>query len=182
MAGPGQSHARSEFGIFAGGRLVRGRKPAPAALRLMKGRAEGRDSGGRQVVSLPFRRVPPTKPVGMTRMASAHWDFLVGELERNNILTPLHSGPLQMMCETYSRWKQAEAIVTKEGVTVRHFVKELLDGTQIYSVRKHPVVTVAEAARRDYMRMAVEFGLTPSAEGRVKAGEAPAGDEDNPFE
>lgn len=156
--------------------MTRGRRAAPAALRLVKGRSEGTDSGGRKVLVPKFRRVAPAKPRAMSTLASTHWDFLVRQLTEQEILTPAHGGPLEILCETWARWKEAEGQVRELGVTIQ---STLSDGR--VELRKNPAVTVSEGARRDYLRMAGEFGLTPSAENRVGKAEANGG-EVSPFE
>ena len=74
------------------------------------------------------------------------------------------------MCETWARWKTAQAIIENDGLTV----------TTSQGVGRHPAVAIAEAASRDYRSWAAEFGLTPAAESKL-ATKGPSGDDDNPF-
>lgn len=148
-----------------------GRKSAPLKLKLLKGRGEGRDSGGRKLVEAPrFLRLPPTKPADLSDLASDHWDLIVDELQRLEILKPIDAGSLVMLCEIWARWKTAQSIIEKEGLTI-----ETSQG-----VGRHPAVAIAEVAERSYRSAAAEFGLSPASESKL-ASKGPSGDDDNPF-
>lgn len=148
-----------------------GRKSAPAKLKLLNGVAPGRDSGGRRVAEPPrFARYAPAKPDDLSSEASRHWDEIVPELARLELINPSNAGALIMLCETWSRWKEAQAILFEEGV---------LGHNSQGSVR-HPAVAVIEAASKEYRAWSAEFGLTPSSETRLGAKE-PKGDGANPF-
>jgi len=149
-----------------------GRKSAPLKLRLLKGRGEGRDSGGRKLIEAPrFTRLPPDKPADLSELASAHWDLVVDELQRLEILKPIDAGSLTILCETWARWKTAQQLIEAEGLTI-----ETSQG-----VGRHPAVAIAEVASRDYRSWAAEFGLTPAAEAKVGS-KGPSGGDDNPFQ
>jgi len=148
-----------------------GRKSAPLKLRLLKGRRDGVDSGGRKLIEAPrFIRMAPDKPADLSPMASEHWDLIVDELQRLELLKPIDAGSLVMLCEIWARWKTAVAIIEKEGLTI-----ETSQG-----VGRHPAVAIAEAAERSYRSAAAEFGLTPASESKL-ATKGPSGDDDNPF-
>lgn len=143
----------------------------PAKLKLLEGRSAGRDSGGRAVRPTPgFRRVPPAKPAGMSPVGSAHWDELVVELSRLELLSPVQGGSLEMLCESYSCWHAARAIRMAEGVL----------GSNSQGRVRHPAALAESSALKDYHRLALEFGCTPSAESRVGF-DGGDGGEDNPF-
>lgn len=149
-----------------------GRKSAPLNLKVLKGRRRGTDSGGRKLVDAPrFVRLPPTKPSDLSELASEHWDLVVDELQRLELLKPIDAGMLTILCETWSRWKAADAIVQKEGVTI---VTSQGRGA-------HPAVGIAERAGREYRALAAEFGLSPAAEAKI-ASKGPSGEDDNPFQ
>lgn len=146
-------------------------KPMPAKLRLIGGRGPGRDSGGRKVEAPPaFTRYAPERPDDLSAEAAKHWDEIVPELARLELLTPSHAGGLEIMCETWSRWREAQELVREEGVL----------GENSQGRVRHPAVAVVEAASREYRAWAGEFGLTLATEGRLNLKEAQRGDE-NPF-
>lgn len=143
----------------------------PAKLKLVEGRSPGHDSGGRPVKEPPaFKRLPPAKPRGMSRVAAKHWDQVIGELARLELVKPIDAGALEMLCEAYARWHEAREIRKSETIL----------GKNSQGVVRHPAVAVEEAAAKEYHRWAREFGMTPSAESSLAAPEASDGDA-NPF-
>jgi P27 family predicted phage terminase small subunit len=154
-------------------------KPRPAALRLLNGRHEGVDSGGRKVEAPPeFRRLLPRPPMELSPLAAEHWALIVEELARLELTKPIDAGALAAACETWSRFAQAQAAINREGL----FVKIAMTRGEVTwtEERVHPGVKVVEVAGREYRAWCSEFGLTPSAEGRLVPRKESGGDE-NPF-
>lgn len=147
-----------------------GRKPRPAPLRLLNGRHAGVDSGGRKVEEAPaFRRLLPLKPMELSPEAAEHWDLIVEELARLEITKPLDAGALAAVCEAWARFARAQRLLS-----------QLTDEQLYVDGKRHPVFVTVEAASKEYRAWAGEFGLTPSAEGRLAPRKEPDGDE-NPF-
>lgn len=147
-----------------------GRKPRPTNLRLLNGRHAGVDSGGRKVEPGPeFRRLPPLKPMELSPEADEHWDLVVEELGRLELTKPLDAGALASACEAWGRFARAQRLLNG-----------LLDEQLYEAGKRHPAFVTVEAASREYRAWASEFGLTPSAEGRI-APRKESGGEDNPF-
>jgi len=146
-------------------------KPLPAALRLMNGRGNGRDSGGRLVApGLGWIRLPPTPPDWLVGEGRALWDRVVAELAPYNILRPVDGPALACYCLAWQRLVEARAIVRREGMLI-----ETEHGS-----RRHPAIQIAEAASKELRIWSAEFGLTPAGKLRLAA---PPGqdDDDNPF-
>jgi P27 family predicted phage terminase small subunit len=144
-------------------------KPRPAALKLIEGRGNGRDSGGRVVPEAPkFKRLPPAAPEWLPHAAKAEWDRVVPELARLDLTKPADRASLTAYCLAWDRLVQAQALINKEGVL----------GVNSQGVVRHPAVAVAEAASKELRSWAAEFGLTPSAEARLSTIEAGDGDND----
>lgn len=150
-----------------------GRPPAPAALRLLKGTRDGRDSGGRKVKEAPaFRRVAPNPPTWLSPEASAEWRRVLPGLQRLDMLKPEDRAVLAAYCETWSTFVTATRIVAVEGLTI-----EAKQGTL-----PHPAVGIARNAGRELRAFAGQFGLSPVAEGGLAMdGDAGDADENNPF-
>jgi P27 family predicted phage terminase small subunit len=147
-----------------------GRKSAPATLKLIGGRGDGKDSGGREVKPPPgFIRLPPTKPEYMSSAASAMWDQIVEELQRLQVTKPLDGAALEMACETYARWQAARDMRVSSGLLARNSQGEVTA----------PWVGIEERASKEFRAWCSEFGLTPAAESKIGGG----GDDgaDNPF-
>jgi P27 family predicted phage terminase small subunit len=155
---------------------ARGRKPRPANLRLVEGRAPGRDSGGRKVATPPaFNRVPPERPDHLSPIAAQLWDRIVLQLPSLGLLKELDGPSLEMLCETYARWREA--------VALRHRVAEASPGTggllgkNSQGTVVAPYISVEVQASKEFRGWCSEYGLTPSAEMRLAT---PGADPDDP--
>jgi P27 family predicted phage terminase small subunit len=154
---------------------ARGPAPRPAALKLLNGTGEGRDSGGRIVEAPPsFVREAPQPPSWLSREARAEWRRVVPSLEALDILKPQDRAALSVYCECWSTFVAAVRQYRAEGMTLTN-----PDSGRIHT---HPAVSIANAAARQFLRYAQEFGLTASAEHRLNSANlAPGDDENNPF-
>ena len=147
------------------------RATAPATLRLIAGRGNGKDSGGRDVAKPPaFKRLPPEAPEWLPPEAAAEWARVVPELARLELLKPVDRAALTAYCLTWDRLVQAQRLVTEAGVL----------GTNSQGTVRHPAVAVVEAASKELRAWAGEFGFTPSAENKLSPREADD-DEADPF-
>lgn len=146
-------------------------KPKPPALKLIEGRGNGRDSGGRKVAEAPaFRRIPPAAPEWLPDEARAEWERVVPELARLELVRPVDRAALVAYCLAWSRMVEAQRLIEDEGLL----------GTNSQGRVRHPAVAVLEAASKDLRSWATEFGLTPSAEGRLSV-RGSDDDEEDPF-
>ncbi|MFD3431146.1 phage terminase small subunit P27 family [Nocardia fluminea] len=159
-----------------------GRTAAPPDLRLVGGRSEGRDSGGRKVAPAPeFRRIPPKPPTWLSREAKAEWRRVLPGLARLALVKEEDRAALAVYCETWSTYVAAMADVRKTGLTVEN-VTVYKDGTESRRTVKNPSIVIAETAATQLRGMAQEFGLTPAAEGKLGHLTQGRGDDgDNPF-
>lgn len=145
--------------------------PTPAKLKLLEGRGHGRDSGGRLVQEPPaFKRLPPAKPDDLSEDAAQLWDQFVAELSRLSLVKPLDGAALEILCETYARWKRAK----------RERIDLITKGAHGGRVAD-PLVGIEERASKDFRAWCAEFGLTPAAEAKLSTPDADGGDDANPF-
>ena len=157
-----------------------GRTPQPVALKLLKGRTEGRDSGGRAVAPAPaFRRIAPKPPTWLSREAAAEWRRVVPGLQRLDLLKEEDRAMLSTYCETWAMFVDATRTVHREGMTCE-VVTVRKDGSESRRTVTHPAVGIARAAGRELRAFAQQFGLTPSSEQALARG-ADDGEDDNPF-
>lgn len=146
-------------------------KPKPSHLKLIEGRGNGRDSGGRKVATPPkFKRLPPTAPEWLPVEAAAEWERVVPELARLELLKPVDRAALTAYCLTWDRLVEAQRLVTADGVL----------GSNSQGTVRHPAVAVVEAASKELRAWAGEFGFTPSAENKLAVKES-GDDEEDPF-
>jgi P27 family predicted phage terminase small subunit len=158
------------------------RTAQPAALKLLKGVREGRDSGGRKVGAGPnFRRIAPRPPSWLSREAAAEWRRVVPGLVRVSLLKEEDRAALAAYCETWSTYVTARREVAARGQLI---VKQVTtkDGRHYEQEVANPSVAIARNEGKELRAWATHFGLTPSAEGSLSwaAADDHAGD-DNPF-
>ena len=153
---------------------ARGPARRPTALLLLNGTGDGRDSGGRVVTPPPaFKRLAPSPPTWLSREARAEWRRVVPGLQRLDIVKPEDRAALATYCETWARFVDATRQVQRDGMTLVN-----PDSGRTYV---HPCVQIANAAARQFLRYAQEFGLTASAEHRLNSANLAADDDNNPF-
>jgi P27 family predicted phage terminase small subunit len=149
-----------------------GRTAQPAALKLIKGRGDGKDTAGRPVNLGPaFKRVPPNPPSWLSREAAAEWKRVVPGLSRLDLLKPEDRASLAAYCEAWATFVQATRTVQEEGQVIEARQGKL----------PHPCVGIARAAGREMRSWAAHFGLTPSTEQALARGADDGDEDDNPF-
>ena len=77
------------------------------------------------------------------------------------------------LCETAASYAVAVQEVWDQG--------EVLVNLKTGCAHKNPLLTAAEAARRDLLKLASQFGLTPASEIALARPVQPADDDDDPF-
>lgn len=100
----------------------------------------------------------PEPPSFLDAYAREEWQRLAPDLHTDGRLTVRDSGAFAAYCSSYSRWRKAEEECANEGLTI---------ATKNGNIIQNPKVGIANAARRDMVRIAAEFGLTPSASARL---------------
>jgi P27 family predicted phage terminase small subunit len=149
-----------------------GRTAQPAALKLIKGRGDGKDTAGRPVNQGPaFKRLPPNPPSWLSREAAAEWKRVVPGLSRLDLLKPEDRAGLAAYCEAWATFVQATRTVQDEGQVIEARQGKLA----------HPCVGIARNAGREMRSWAAHFGLTPSTEQALARGADDGDEEDNPF-
>lgn len=183
---------------------ARGPAPAPVALRLLTGRSPGRDSGGREVeLPPPFDKDAPDPPEWLQGYGLEVWHRVLPELDRLQLVKVGDGEQFAVYCDQVARYAEATTDVRVHGmilemaaVTPEHYDPDYVcpDGSRGGFVKKtyvkrtaNPSVAIARAAADAIVRLAREFGLTPSSEanlagldGAPKSGGAADGDS-NPF-
>ena len=134
-----------------------GRKRTPTQIRILEGNRS-------------FRPLPqdepdhiaeiPAPPDHLTAKAKKHWDTLTKQLEGADMLTRIDGAGLEMLCEAYTNWIEANASLRKEGL----IVNDPRNGIP----RVNPYAQVVDKYFQQLRQMLVEFGMTPSARARVK--------------
>lgn len=138
---------------------MRGRKPAPSALKLLRGNPGKRklSTDEPKPAQLPADLPPPT---WLDVEAQAEWQRLAPMLERLGVLTETDVGALTAYCEAWATWKNATQKLREFGLVIKH-----------PTVGKLPVVSpyvkIADNALTQMRGLLVEFGMTPSSRSRI---------------
>jgi P27 family predicted phage terminase small subunit len=148
----------------------RGPAPQPPQLKILRG-----NPGHRPIEdNIPKPRpVPPERPAWLTGEARREWDRIVPELDRLGLLTVVDRAALAGYCQSYSRWVQAERVLKREGMTF---------ATLTGYIQQRPEVAIAQKYLQLVKAFCAEFGLTPSARGRMTIPGQDDEEEDNPFD
>ena len=146
---------------------MRGRKPTPTKLKLLKGnpgKRPIRDDEPQPDVEIPE---PPEE---LSADAQAEWERVTPMLYELGLLSQIDRAALTAYCVAWGRWMEAEAALKKHGVVVKS-----PNGFPVQS----PFLAVANRAMKQVKEFLAEFGVSPSSRTRVSASKKPA--EGNPF-
>lgn len=134
---------------------MRGRKPTPTALKLI------RNNPGKRPLNDAEPTPPPLDmelaPDWLSAAAKEHWPVIAQQLRDAGLLTVLDVSALALYCETFARWKHATEQVARYGPVVK--------GAAGYPI-KSPYLSIANRAQEQLMRLLIEFGMTPSSRSR----------------
>lgn len=145
--------------------MTTGRKPKPTVLKLVTG------NPGRRKLNAAEAKLPPARPKPpewLNDIAQAEWDRIIGELYEGGLMTNVDTYALCAYCMAVARWRMAEQALKRMGdqdPTNHAFMVRTSKGTAI----QNPLVGIANQARDAMVRLAAEFGMTPSARSRVTA-------------
>lgn len=144
---------------------MRGRKPNPTALKVLRGNPGRRPLNMREPA--PPRVVDLAPPVELKGAAAAEWTRTAPELQRLGLLTTIDRQALIAYCVTWARWLEAEDQIREHGMVLKG-----RKGAPILS----PYVGIAARTMQQLKVWLEQFGMTPSARSRVKTdpGDKPA--------
>lgn len=153
---------------------MKGRKPLPRHLKLVKG------NPGRRPVP-PEKIAPkvslPNAPDHLSDEAKAEWHRVIGGLFALKLMTDLDVAALSAYCAAYATWKMATTSLgtfAKIDPINRGLVIRTSNGNMI----QNPLVGIANKAATDMVKFAAEFGMTPSARARIEQGGFPDATQD----
>ena len=147
---------------------MRGRKPLPSKIILLK--------GGTKHTHRPLRKNEPKPPATIPKCpehldkeAQAEWKRMAKELKPLGILTQLDKAIFAVYCQAFSTWAQATRKITEMGmvrVTKNGFTEQ------------NPFLPIANKAKEQMMKALIEMGMTPSSRARVKVTSPPKEEDD----
>lgn len=150
------------------------RTAEPVQLRLLKGRGNGTDSGGRKLPEpLGVERKAPTAPPGLSLEAKKEWKRVVPLLKAQECIKELDRATLATYCESWAEWVAANAELQTHGrLTIEAAQGEI----------PHPAVRIRREAAREIRALSALFGLSPAHEQVLAGGKGKSDDdESSPF-
>jgi P27 family predicted phage terminase small subunit len=150
-----------------------GRTPEPIPLKILKGRSATKDVAGRPIPIPPaFERGIPDCPAWLSPGAKEVWETYGPMLADIAVIKVADGLVFAALCETAASYSAAVQGVWQKG--------EVLVNPKTGCAHRNPLVTVVEADRRDLLKLASQFGLTPVSEVALAKPAAPESDDD-PF-
>lgn len=135
-----------------------GRVPKPTELKRLQGTLRKHRTNRREPKPPATR---PKIPRELSREAKRFWRHLVAELESMRVLTHPDGAMLGLIAEAWAEWRQADALVRRDGMVYEATTKS---GRLLQA---HPAVRQRADAWRRVHKGLVEFGLTPAARTRI---------------
>ena len=140
----------------------RGAKPKPAALRLVK---DGERPAGALPATLEGARIP-SPPVWLVPEAKVEWARLGPRLRDAGLLSAIDRTAFAAYCQAYGTWAAAEKALAELRKVDNDPMAGHVTKTKGGGLTYHPLAVVASKARAEAVKIAAEFGLTPSSRAR----------------
>lgn len=155
----------------------------PTALKILQGNPGKKPLNRNEPKPRLAKRQPPP-PSFLTGVAAKYWKDATGELLAIGLLSPLDYGALSMMCIAFAQSVDSYGSLKKLG-NLDPLGRGLVLNAQNGNTVVNPLVGINQRAIGLFLRIATEFGMTPSARSRIEAhnltgtARAPEEDEDD---
>lgn len=133
-------------------------RPKPTKLRIIQGNPGKRPLNENE--PQPKLGIPPC-PNFLTKPARAEWKRITPLLAEVGLLTHIDRAALAAYCQAWGRWVETEQLLRKTGTLVK--------SPNGYPM-PHPLLAIANKAMMQMRSLLLEFGMSPSARSRMKAG------------
>lgn len=152
---------------------LRGRPKTAPMLRLVNGRGNQTDSGGRkiEISDHPADRKCPNPPEWLQGYALTVWKYTTKKLD--GLLKEADRDMLASYCVAVSTMREAYREIRKDGLCVP---------TERGGIKPNPAFGILTQSQNTVRAFAHEFGMSPASEANVEGiGASDGGDDDNPF-
>ena len=139
---------------------MKGRKPKPTELKLIEGNPGKRPLPENEPKPEP---IAPKCPTWLHKDAKKEWKRIAPQLERLGLLTQVDMAALAGYCESWAQYKRSIEFIHKHGEV--YPIKD--DEGRVKYLQQVPQVSIANKALQQVRAFCAEFGLTPSARGRM---------------
>lgn len=142
----------------------RGPRPAPTALKVVRGEWKGRVNDSEPIPGTGA--VEP--PEWLCDEALAVWDGLAGDLERTGVLTSWDVESFARWCDAVVRHREAARMLDEQSAVVKEPIVNR-DGDVVgYRLKRNPWGLVWKQTDDIIARVGARFGLTPSDRSELK--------------
>ena len=117
----------------------------------------------------------PKPPEYIKGEARKLWLNLGPKLHECGLLTSADITAFSLLCEAYQIYKDARDIVEREGMVIT-----VKDSKGITVQKVHPAYRIESQWQKNFLSMAIEFGLTPASRGRINV-KPLTPEKENPF-
>ncbi len=145
-----------------------GRPPKPTRLKILQGNPGRRPLNKNEPRPQPLDL--PKPPEHMHQMGKELWNEVVPELCRVRLLTRLDLPLLELFCESYAKFRQADEFIREHG---EQFAVTNQRG-EIQVVRENPAVSIRRNCVAAMNKIGQELGLSPASRSRFVVPEVPA--------
>lgn len=139
----------------------RGPKPTPKAVKRRRGTYRGDRDGG----TPEPEREKPRRPTWLGDEAGKLWPAIAAELDAMGVLARVDQTTLALLCQALADYLAARAVVDEAAAEgeVRFCAT-----TDKGNIIQHPAVGVMNKSWERVVKLAREFGMTPSARAGLK--------------
>jgi len=139
--------------------MGKGRKPKPTKVLKLHGTFQ---KCRRSAKEPEYKISIPDCPDWLGENAKKEWLRIIAELKKSGIIAKIYQVPLALYCQAYDDYLVALARIRLKKIGLFYISDK---GNRIQS----PEVNMMHKAREALIKIAVEFGLTPSAKTRVRS-------------
>lgn len=146
-----------------------GRPSLPSNVHVLRGNASKKPVADLRDDFTPDVELPDC-PEHLRDDAAAEYERLGGELERYGLVSNVDRGVLSMLATLWARYVWAERKIRAENEADQKGEAGLVARTPNEYKVMSVYLQISNAAIKDYLKLAAEFGLTPAARSRVQPG------------
>ncbi len=134
-----------------------GRRPKPTILKLLYGEKNKDRINKNEPKPIPIIEIPPC-PDALDGEARKEWERQAPELVRIGLLTKIDVGVFVMMCQAWGNFIESISKLKKHGLLLKEKDEK---------IKINPYHRIMQENITQYLRIAVELGLTPSARSKI---------------
>lgn len=135
---------------------MRGRKPTPTHLKLLRGNPSHRPLNENEAEVEPGAEPPSW----LTEEALAYWGPTAEKLEKAGLLSVIDADALALYCDSVATYVEATKQIKKLG--------RLVKSPSGYPMQS-PWLAIQNKSKEQMMKLQLEFGMTQSSRSRINA-------------